>query len=144
MALGLSQIRHPDEPPDDCDRACGLCTWGSSGKETLSNSVASWMGSRIVNGHGRTLPRFFCSETSCKSRGVAERLTRHETLSLQCYLSKRGFIHRDLAVRNVLLVGDVAKLSDFGRSRRLASVDDIYAAGNSLVPVSPITPPSSP
>mmetsp|Transcript_28281 Transcript_28281/g.74195 ORF Transcript_28281/g.74195 Transcript_28281/m.74195 type:complete len:556 (-) Transcript_28281:65-1732(-) len=60
----------------------------------------------------------------------------HELSTAMCYLATRGFIHRDLAVRNVLLVGDVAKLSDFGRSRRLAAVDDIYAAGNAaLVPV---------
>lgn len=59
----------------------------------------------------------------------------HEVSMAMCYLSKRGFIHRDLAVRNVLLVSDVAKLSDFGRSRRLKSCDDIYSAGNALVPV---------
>eukprot|EP00038_Savillea_parva_P029742 m.73221 g.73221 ORF g.73221 m.73221 type:complete len:638 (+) comp8824_c0_seq1:261-2174(+) len=59
----------------------------------------------------------------------------HEVSTAMCYLSKRGFIHRDLAVRNILLVEGVAKLSDFGRSRRLSSVDEVYAAGNALVPV---------
>lgn len=58
------------------------------------------------------------------------------------YLAARGYVHRDLASRNALLVGTIAKLADFGRSRAMTLAqpldmdeEEVYASVGGLVPV---------
>eukprot|EP01135_Chromosphaera_perkinsii_P009561 Nk52_evm11s1810 gene=Nk52_evmTU11s1810 len=54
------------------------------------------------------------------------------------YLEQKNCVHRDLAARNILVndTGSVFKISDFGMSRKLSSVDDIYdATSNKQVPI---------
>jgi serine/threonine protein kinase len=50
------------------------------------------------------------------------------------YLGTLSFVHRDLASRNVLLdVMKAPRVSDFGMSRKMSSVDDVYASVNTKV-----------
>jgi serine/threonine protein kinase len=49
------------------------------------------------------------------------------------YLSDRGFIHRDVAARNVLISSDHrAKISDFGMSREAANSDYYRSKGGQV------------
>lgn len=44
-------------------------------------------------------------------------------------MSSKGIVHRDLAARNVLVAdGLVAKVADFGLSRNVTYVDQVYQA----------------
>ena len=55
------------------------------------------------------------------------------------HLSRHGFVHRDLATRNVLLgSGMVCKVADFGMSRRVQTEDntgDYYRSSSGIIPV---------
>eukprot|EP00039_Didymoeca_costata_P004531 m.73939 g.73939 ORF g.73939 m.73939 type:complete len:471 (+) comp12440_c0_seq4:1402-2814(+) len=51
------------------------------------------------------------------------------------YLAARGYIHRDLACRNILLKNNIAKVADFGRSRDVVQEGEIYTTAGGKVPV---------
>lgn len=60
------------------------------------------------------------------------------------YLSSKKLVHRDLAARNVLLAeGKVCKISDFGLTRKVCPVTDIYSkSSNDKVPLKWMSPES--
>ena len=59
-----------------------------------------------------------------------------ETASGLQYLSCRGYVHRDIASRNVLLNSELrAKIADFGMSRDTSNSNDYYRSRGGNVPV---------
>ena len=51
------------------------------------------------------------------------------------YLSKRQFVHRDVAARNILVAADwICRVADFGLSRKLAQKDYYYIRSSSHDP----------
>ena len=57
-------------------------------------------------------------------------------------MSSKGFVHRDVAARNVLVdKGKVAKISDFGLSRKLQERENIYfCKGRRKMPIKWMSP----
>ena len=52
-----------------------------------------------------------------------------ECYPFQEYLTSKHIVHRDLAARNVLVAkGLVAKVADFGLSRKMTYEDELYQA----------------
>ena len=52
------------------------------------------------------------------------------------YLATRGFVHRDIATRNVLLNSELTpKVSDFGMSRNTTASNNYYRSKGGIVPL---------
>ncbi len=59
------------------------------------------------------------------------------------YLESQKFVHRDLALRNILVKDfDTVKISDFGLSRHLADEDYYKSEGNTKLPIRWYSPES--
>lgn len=57
------------------------------------------------------------------------------------YLESKNFVHRDLAIRNVLVHSvDCVKLADFGLSRRIIQDSSYYKASNCKLPIKWMSP----
>jgi c-src tyrosine kinase len=71
----------------------------------------------MPNGDLKTLLRIFCSEASLKSAITTDHMLKlsADVLNGFSYLQREGYVHRDIAARNVL-INDAftAKLGDFG------------------------------
>jgi len=63
-------------------------------------------------------------------------------LHLHCGVPGMEVIHRDLAVRNILLKNGIAVITDFGLSRVKASVDDYQKTQSNVGPVKWMSPES--
>lgn len=59
------------------------------------------------------------------------------------YLESKNFVHRDLAIRNVLLCSEsIVKLADFGLSRIIHKDNSYYKASNCKLPIKWMSPES--
>lgn len=82
----------------------------------------------------------------CKTRSVGiglphlMSLVRDVSLGFG-YLQRHGFVHRDIAARNVLVSGDcVAKIGDFGMARRMYNSEYYAQTGSTVTSGSMVLP----
>ncbi|KAF8366289.1 hypothetical protein PRIPAC_84118 [Pristionchus pacificus] len=99
-------------------------------------------------GHMRKCREYMMSINSHSSLDYQQIITEKQqyifAVQIACgleYLSTRGYVHRDIAARNVLVdQNDAAKIGDFGLCRKLENEDGLYLTRGGRLPLKWMAP----